>query len=150
MATLNLDAKKKVRNAQRPLELVITKEHVKRATCKDPTKCVIAQALHDSPVGEFAESFMVGPSCTKIVFAKEIWRYKTPARLRNALSTFDETGQWYLPPGTYKLMPYTAAQRRWESAKRLGGKQSKFKRVVSAPTRVTLTIHQLKGETEKK
>ncbi len=150
MATLNLDARKAVRNAQKPLVLVITEEHVKRGKCKDPRQCVIAQALRDSQVGEFAESFMVGPSCTKIVFAKEIWRYKTPTRLRNALSTFDDTEQWHLPPGTYMLMPYTAAQRRWESAKRHGGKQSKFKRVVSAPTRVTLSIHQLQGKTEKK
>lgn len=150
MATLNLEAKKPVQNADRPLTLTITKEHVKRATCKSASACVIAQALLDSQLGMLSQEMEVGSFCTKIVLTDRILRFKTPTRLANALRTYDDTEQWHLPPGEYKLMPYTAAQRRWEEAKRNGGKQSKFKRVISAPSRVTKNIQQLGGMLNKK
>lgn len=138
------DLRKTVVNADRPLTLLITEEHIKSAKCKDPTKCVIAQALHCSSIGQLAEEFQVGATCTKIVLGSQILRYATPYKLRNALRTFDKTGQWHLPPGEYTLNPYKGGSRRWETAKREGGKQDVFAGRVSAPTRRVKSIATLR------
>jgi hypothetical protein len=138
------DLRKKVVNADRPLTLRITEQHIKSAKCKDPAKCVIAQALADTGIGQIAEEFQVGATCTKIATEGVILRYATPYKLRNALRTFDNTGHWHLPAGEYTLTPYKGATRRWETAKRNGGKQDLFVGRVSAPTRFAKSIATLR------
>lgn len=138
------DLLKEVRNADRPLTFRITEDHVAIAECRNPEKCVIAQALYDSAIGQIAEEFQVGSTCTKIVTGQVIIRYTTPNKLRLALRTFDKTELWHLPPGEYTLNPYKGAQNRWNSAKRKGGKQSIFYGRISAPTRHAKSIQSLR------
>ena len=134
-----------VKNATHPLTLFISPAHEERAKCKDPAQCVIAQALADSPLGEVCEGFQVGARCTKVITSDLIVRYRTPYKLANALRTFDLTGEWGLPPGEYTLMPYDGGKRRWEKARRKGGKQDIFHGRRSVPTRRALTVNELKA-----
>jgi hypothetical protein len=137
------DRRKEKVNANRTLTLTITAKHIKEATCKDASKCVIALAIGDSEVGQFAEGFAVGSNCTKIIIGDKVLRYKTPYKLAAALKHFDITGKWDLPEGTYTLLPYVGATRRWESARRLGGKQDVFRGRIAAPTRYVPRIGAL-------
>lgn len=137
------DLRRVVVNADQALTLKITAENIAKAKCKDPEQCVIAQAIYSSPLGMVATLAHVGASTAKIVCSDRVIRYKTPAKLAKALSVFDKTGLWHLPVGEYTLLPYTGAQRRWESAKRNGGKQDVFSPIVSAPSRRTINIGAL-------
>ena len=137
------DQRRKLYNADRPMTLTITQEHIDSAKPRCPSTCVVAQALRASPLGGFFDGFQVGASCTKIYTKGVIWRYKTPYKLSNALKLFDKTKKWYLPPGEYTLLPYKGAQRRWETARRQGGRQDKFRGVISAPTRFVTSVTTL-------
>ena len=133
-----------VRNAENPLSLRITQAHVKRATCRSHSECVIAQALSDSALGDVADNIVVGSRCTKVQIGDRIVRYKTPYALGKALKEYDENGNWDLPPGNYELLPYDGATNRWNSAKRNGGKQSTFSGSTrKTPTRKTISIRQM-------
>jgi hypothetical protein len=133
-------------NANQALTLTITEEHIKKAVCKDAGKCVIAQALMASPLGQLVEGFQIGPSTSKVYTREKIVRYKTPGKLAKALKVFDVTGKWHLPVGQYTLLaPQKGfASRRWEKAKRKGGKQDVFKG-RALPTRRALSVTQLMG-----
>lgn len=141
--TFNADKRKKVVNADKVLTIVIMPRHVAEATCGDPTKCVIAQSLEEALPNGIFNGVAVGSNCTKIELHDRVVRYKTPYKLANALRTFDVTGHWHLPPGQYSLLPYKGAQRRWEKAKRRGGKQDTFARRISAPTRRIVNIRSM-------
>lgn len=128
-----------VRNAVNPLVLTITEKHVKKAACRSPGTCVIAQALADSNLGDVADEIVVGARCTKVRIGKRVLRYTTPSRLRRALILFDDTEGhvWHLPPGQYTLLPYDGGKNRWSKARRKGGTQSKFKGIRKTPSRKT-------------
>ena len=141
--------KRKAVDATKSLSFSITKEHVKRAKCKDPEKCVIAQALQDSAIGVVFDGFHVGATIVKLVTGDKVVRYSTPAKLARALKRFDKTKKWGLPVGEYKLNPVCKSlrldsrPRRWEKAKRNGGKQSVFKS-NSLPSRQVIRVESLR------
>lgn len=135
-------------NATSDLDFKITEQHVKNAKCKDPGKCVVAQALRDLfGIVNAIEEIAVGSNITKLIVhsQKRCYRYATPGALAAALKHFDVTKQWDLPPATYTLraLPKSSCTRRWESAKRNGGKQSTFRGRIQAPTRYAININQL-------
>jgi len=121
-----MDKRKTIKNATKPMTITIDRLHIKKAKCGDPAACVVAQALTDR-FGDLFTGCEVGSNVTKIVTETQVIRYSTPNALRRAIPIFDKTGQWELPPGDYTLMPYKPRPRRWEKAKRNGGKQSVFK-----------------------
>lgn len=148
-----------VQNAEKALPFIITADHIKKAKCKDPSKCVIAQALDDIPiVGETAEDIQVGTTCTKIRMKTGIViRYTTPPKLGRAVRHFDETKEWNLPPGNYTLRPYTGGTYRWdvkekrkkekEAAGEAKGVQSVFNKGKPArrtPTRKVKSLASMK------
>jgi len=143
MTSIKTDLRRKVVNATQALTLIITQDNINKAKCKDPEQCVIAQAIYSFPLGMVASIAHIGASTSKIVCADRVIRYKTPAKLAKALAVFDKTELWHLPVGEYSLLPYTGAQRRWESAKRNGGTQDVFAPIISAPTRKTINIGAL-------
>lgn len=86
--------KVKVVDAVKPLTFNVTAVHHAYAKCKDPSNCVIAQAVKDSNIGEFGlENIFVGATITKIRLGDRVIRYRTPAKLRAALIEFDNTGK---------------------------------------------------------
>jgi hypothetical protein len=81
----------------------ITQEDIDLAARKDPKDCALGRGIcRSSPAGVFT---CVGKWTTKILYPKsgEIYRFETPKAIRDAIKTFDATGQWGLPPGTYIL-----------------------------------------------
>lgn len=135
-------------DANEELLFQIKQLHITLATCKDPTMCVIAQALRAvlTPLG--LDGFIVGSNITKIINfrTKTCIRYSTPHRLANALRTFDKTGEWGLPPDFYTLRPLAKSYRRgarFDKIKHSGGVQSKFRGRAAAPTRHAETVCQL-------
>jgi hypothetical protein len=129
-------------DATDPLPFVITTEHIKNAKCKDPTKCVIAQAL-GARFGQFFLGMEVGMTITKIQTPGMVTRFATPSKLRRQMLVFDKTGQWDLPPGEYTLLPPTGTKKlggnnRWQHKKKeRTGVQSKYKARALPSRRVT-------------
>ena len=121
----------------------ITKEDIKKAVCKDPSKCVVAQAIRRqfTMAGE-GTGIEVGSNISKVFIAgiETVFRFFTSGKLGDSLKEFDTTGKWPLPPGVYKLLPLPASYRRparWDKAKRTGKGQSVIKTRVALPTRRT-------------
>ncbi len=107
-----------IKDSQLPLFFDIKPAHVKKAKCKDPEHCVIAEAMRDAFGFQF-ESVLVGASITKIIMPHMVMRFATPKVLREALKVFDNTGKWNLPPGTHALQPPTPTMQ-------LGGRPSRW------------------------
>lgn len=129
------------------LSIQITEEHVKKAVCKDPTQCVVAQALKQHFSG-MLDGFIVGSNITKIfsIGGKTCVRYSTSGPLARSLKAFDETGLWNLTPGIYELKPLAQSYRRaarFDKMKHSGGTKSLFNNGKRAPTRYAPTICQL-------
>jgi hypothetical protein len=129
------------------LFITITPEHVKKAKCKDPTQCVVAQALMAHFNG-LLDGFVVGSNITKIfsIGGKTCVRYSTSGALARSLKHFDETQQWNLPPGVYELKPLAASYRRearFNKMKHSGGTKSVFNAGRVAPTRFAPTVCQI-------
>ena len=131
--------KTKIVNATDTFTFVLTPRHVELATCRDKSKCVVAQAFKHL-LGSVLDNVQVGPTVTILTFhapsdelPRIAMRYNTPAILSRAVLHYDRTlnssgkGEWDLPPGQYTLLPYQKRPRRWEQAKRNGGVQSVFK-----------------------
>ncbi len=127
-----------------PIDIRITEADIRKAVCRDPAKCVIAQAVKRqlAMCGEVS-GLEVGSVITKIFIEerKIIFRYGTPKPLATGLKAFDETGEWPLEEGIYKLNPTAPSYRRgsrWHKKKKGGtGKQSKPKHEIKFPTRRT-------------
>lgn len=118
--------KSEVADATRSHTFTISKEHIKKAKCKDPSQCVIAQALNDS-MGAFFDGVEVGSTITKVYYPGRILRFATPVLLRKALKGFDETGIWDLPEGKYELTPPKGTLR-------LGSRPNRWARVSQTKT----------------
>lgn len=112
------DNRNQVDDAKKPHSFTIRTKHIEKAQCGDPAQCVIAQALNDS-MGAFFDGVEVGATITKVFYPGRIVRFATPAKLRKALITFDKTGAWNLPEGTYTLLPPSPTAR-------LGGRPSRW------------------------
>ncbi len=126
------DGMYRVIDSTKPLNLVITPEHLKKSLatksggCKDPSQCVIAQAIDEAIPGGF-DAIEVGSRITKITCeaTKTIVRYSTPAKLKRALQAFDLTGKWNLPAGIYALHAIAGTKQaiggrpnRWDKKKK--------------------------------
>lgn len=149
MADINPSSKNgwTIRDSNVSLFITITLAHVKRAVCKDPTKCVVAQALMDYFHG-MVSGFIVGSNITKLINidSKICTRYTTSGALAKALVNFDKTKLWNLPPGVYELKPLSKSYRRpprWKEMKHSGGVQSVFKAKASVRSRHALTVCQI-------
>ncbi len=107
-------------DALSPMDLVISAEHAEGAVCKDPHRCVIAQAIF-AKFGNRVEDWGVGPTITKIKFrGNPMWiRWVTPRSLANGLSNFDRKGVWDIPPGTYWF-------EKPKGGDRLGGRPNRW------------------------
>ncbi len=140
-----MKTKRTIVNANTPLILNINKEHVAKAKCKDPSSCVVAQALMEH-FGPAVDGFQVGASMTKVCMDTRIIRYSTGQALRKALIEFDRTGKWNLSPGRYSLRPlskcYLRGNRFAKIKKKRTGKKSVFAG-RSIPSRKALTVCQL-------
>lgn len=97
--------------AEQPLKFVITRLHVKLATCGDPGLCVVAQALKDRFFHDNL-AVSIGPHTVKIIAGDVLYKYSTSERLRQAILAYDTTRDdptgphWNLPPGEYQLNKY--------------------------------------------
>jgi hypothetical protein len=134
-------------DANVPLTITITPEHVARAKCNDPAQCVVAQALMDH-FGGMVDGFECGSNITKIysIGGKICTRYSTGSALRRSLVNFDKTKKWDLPPGVYQLNPLANCYRRearWHKKKNSGGVRSVFNAKRQAPTRHAATVCQI-------
>lgn len=112
-------------DAAAPMTFTINQDDAKRAKCNDPGQCVVAQALMRE-FGKVFQGMNVGRTATHIITKTHVIRFSTPSQLRTAIIRFDDTGKWGLPPGEYTLGLYVKRPRRWELAKRKGGKQDTF------------------------
>lgn len=113
--------KMKARDAKRAMTFWITKKHVAAAVCKDPEKCVIAQALQ-AAFPDYIKTVYVGPSIVKLIMLDDTAvRYATPKPLKLALKKFDQLGGWDLAPGRYKLLPPAPSARLGAHAPRPRG-----------------------------
>jgi len=99
-----------VEDAVFPLNFTITPAHVRKALCKNPAQCVIAQAVRAKYGFQF-EKILVGGSIIKVFMKDKVLRFATPRALRKALRQFDKTGLWDLPPGDYTLLPPSPSAR---------------------------------------
>lgn len=134
-------SKKVIReDATRPLTFEITEKHVAAASCGNPEACVIAQAITEH-CGDMFERIEVGASVTKLYrIDNKVIRYITTDRLKRALIHWDQTGNWMLPPGKYRLNPPTTS-RRLENQPPASGKRGdpnnrrKRKKTYNQPTR---------------
>lgn len=109
-----------VEDAVFPLNFTITAAHVRKALCKDPANCVIAQAVRAQYGFQF-EMILVGASIIKVYMKGKVIRFATPKNLREALRRFDRTKLWDLPAGTYTIHPPTKTAR-------LGGRPNRWKK----------------------
>jgi len=94
-----------LKDALHPRPFFITEKHCKVAKCGNPKKCVVAQALQDAFEDLGFDGAEVGMAYTKIRIGRQITRFRTPYKLRNAIVSFDKTGFWNLEPGEYCLLP---------------------------------------------
>lgn len=94
------------------LTLHIVSDDAKKAKCKDPAQCVVAQAIRRT-IGSALDFVEVGPVITKIGVSNGslMYRLNTPASLRHALIHFDEHKTWHLPEGFYTLHPVSPSCR---------------------------------------
>lgn len=127
---------KLLEDATKPLAFEVTPDCVTKGRKKDKRECVIAQSLKKIPGIRAAE---VGARSVRIYMGKKVRRYMTPDKLRVALNTFDETGEWMLPVGEYYLPPPTPGrtlaaaseyEARWRQKRRDGfyaGRRKKAK-----------------------
>lgn len=111
---------KALKDATLPLTFHISRKDVDTAERGNKNFCVIAQALRK--VRGISEC-EVGSRTTRIRIGNSTRRYITPENLRVALNTFDETGQWMLPEGEYRLSPPTPGRslKRFANTKRSTG-----------------------------
>jgi hypothetical protein len=107
-------------DATRPLTFKITKAFIALAKCKDPSQCVVAQAVM-ALLGDFFDGIEVGTNITKLYTPSKETRYSTPSSLRNAIRVWDKTGKWNLPEGEYTLLPVPPSDR-------LGARPNRFNR----------------------
>ncbi len=143
--------KRVVKESKTGLEINITREHCNIAKRRSSTECVIAQALADQ-FGEAAERFQVGARVTKIFFPDTVIKFSTPPVLRNGLRTFDNTGRWELPLGSFRLLPLTKSLTREAKAAKnaldrdpnrkrpMDGSRVAARRIRSLPTRDSKTL----------
>jgi hypothetical protein len=136
-----------LKDSNESLLFTITPEHVKKAKCKDPAQCVVAQALN-SHFNGLLDGFIVGSRLTKIfsIGGKTCVRYSTSGALARSLKAFDETGHWSLKPGVYELKPLAPSYRRehrFGKIKHSGGVKSVFNAGRVAPTRNAPTVCQI-------
>lgn len=121
----------KVRDAKIPLGFDIGPEAVSKAVCRDPLRCVIAEAMNMA-LGDMYDSVEVGPAVTKVFFpGGRIVRYRTPMVLKDALTRFDGTGKWGLPKGRYELQAMPPSMRL---GARLGRPNGRGRGNTKAPT----------------
>lgn len=100
---------KSAQDANQDLALNISKNHVLGAVCKDPQKCVIANAGRGVPK---LTDVWATASYVYLEIAGDWFRYRTSSVLRDALLRFDETGDWKLKPGQYLLRAISRSKTR--------------------------------------
>ena len=95
-----------VRNATKPVTIVITRADVKEGATKDPASCAAARAcireLHASEA-----RVHVGRTYVKI--GNKWLRYNTGRALRSEIVAFDRGGTF--EPGEYHIMPVQPSRR---------------------------------------
>jgi len=133
--------------ANKPLYIEVTPEHVLNAKPCNGGECVIAQALM-AHFGGMVDGFRVGSNITKVfsIGGKTCTRYSTSGPLADALRQFDRTGQWGLKPGMYTLLPLAKSYRRaarFDKMKHSGGTKSVFSGTKAKPTRHAETVCQI-------
>ena len=93
---------------QKPKKFTVLPEDVEGATPKDPCNCVLAKALGR----QGAVYVEVCATITSVTYRGRCERYATPPILKQGLKSFDDTGLWSLPAGTYSLNPVPPSQTR--------------------------------------
>lgn len=79
-------------------------------------------------LGNLAEAMDSGKSIMKIAAGNRVYRYSASHPINRALTIFDKTNKWTLPPGEYTLLPVRPSHRLdskfnhnrkiWDSKKR--------------------------------
>ena len=110
---------RKVIDATRPITVKITQSHQAIASCGNPAKCVVAQALNDA-YGDVFDGAQVGTTVTKVFTSDKVLRYATPHQFKRAIPVFDKTGEWGLPEGEYTLRPLSPTSRMGARGNRWG------------------------------
>lgn len=102
-----MDARKrKVVHSKHPLEFQITEEHVKNAATLGETMLdSIGKAVRERH-GEQFRVVQLGTRTTRLISDTQILCYRTTAKLRKILLTYDESPSWRIPPGIYRLNAY--------------------------------------------
>jgi hypothetical protein len=145
----------KICAANHPLDLRITQQCIDNAVCASKQECVVAQAIQRQE--KFATDWMVGTNITIITCEplKMVMKYGTSAALARAIPKFDNSTNWDLKPGLYRLNPLPVGYRlgnRFVMFKReenrVGGKKSVFKGTAKAPTR-SGTMYQVMRRKKK-
>lgn len=130
-----IDAKtgKPVIDSEQNMVLTLKPEHYLIATCGEPGKCVVAQAVADL----FAEDFVrvqVSRWMTKVETKTRIIRFKTPYSISNQIPEFDAKKGWKLGFGEFVFPPLSPTarigarpnRRKVVHKKKTGGGQDKF------------------------
>lgn len=113
----------KVKDATKKLDIVITKNDIKKGGNKDPSACAAAQCLLRLPNVSAARVHL------KRTFVKQKnsdhWlRYNTPSALRSEIVAFDRGGTFQ--PGVYTLRTLSKSEKL--TGKRTGGPDKPRKR----------------------
>lgn len=120
-------------DAVRSLVFEISATDVSTAKRYDKEHCVVANALSHFPG---VESVSVGATVIHIKTAKGIIRYRTPNVLRDALMSFDASGEWNIPTGVYTIYP-PPHHDKIEEIKKRNNKYPKRKRKYKTTGRNT-------------
>jgi hypothetical protein len=109
-----------------PFHITDKHQQLARSHRNDKSKCVVSQGLKSNRDILEAE---VGAAVTLVTFTsgKQV-RYRTPAVLREGLMSWDRTGKWELPSGTYFLQ----APRSYETKKSIRKNNKAFKQRQSS------------------
>jgi hypothetical protein len=121
----------------------INENHVCNAKRSDPCQCVIAQALIEKYKESVLEVHVLATAITIILSGGRMMRFRTPKVLREGLTNFDETGEWNLPVGVYKLEPVQKSQTRLHQRER-----AKKRRLLNDPN-MSKKYERNKSKTKK-
>lgn len=119
---------KNLTDAARKFVFEITNEDISKAQRYNKNYCAIARAVRATPGVIGVE---VGAKTSRIRTSDgSVRRYMTPSQLALALTKFDKSGEWDLPPGVYKLNPPPPSERLEAIRDRVdnAGKPGKFRK----------------------
>lgn len=95
---------KKVRDAKKPLRLVVTEDDCRKASPKKPASCAVARAC-----GRVADEARVHLSRVYLLSEGQWSRYETPKAMRDEIIAFDRGGTF--EPQEFRLKPPRPSRR---------------------------------------